>query len=47
MADENYKPVTVEDIGLTPDEIRDLVKGAQKFLTPEDEDGEPIKNNTN
>lgn len=42
MAEENFKPVTAEQLGLTTEEIKDLVKGAQKYLPPED-DGEPIE----
>lgn len=45
MADENYKPVTEGDLALTPEELKTIVGGAQKYLKPEDEDGEPIKNN--
>lgn len=43
MPIETLKPITEKDFGLTPEEIKDLVKGAQKYLPPEDEDGNPIK----
>jgi hypothetical protein len=42
----DFKPVTEKDLALTPEELETIVKGAQKFLPPTDEDGEPIKNNT-
>jgi hypothetical protein len=29
------KPLTIEDFKLSPDEIKNLVTGAQKFLPPE------------
>jgi hypothetical protein len=37
-----FKPLKVEDFGLTPDELKIIVEGAQKFLPPADEHGEPI-----
>lgn len=40
---DKFKPVTEKQVGLTPEEVKDLVKGAQKYLPPEDEDGNPIK----
>jgi len=46
MAEETFKPVTEKSLGLTPEEIRDLVKGAQKYLPPQTEDGEPIPTDT-
>lgn len=42
MPDPDFKPITEKDLKLTPDEVKYLVKGAQKYLPPEDEDGEPI-----
>lgn len=43
MPDEPYKPITVKSAGLTPEEVKELVTGAQKYLPPTDEDGEPIE----
>lgn len=40
MAEEKYVPVTEDDLGLTPQQIRELVTGAQKYLPPDDEDEE-------
>jgi len=37
-----FKPLTVEDFDLTPEQKEIIVKGAQKFLTPTDDHGEPI-----
>lgn len=42
MPENPYKPVTEKDLGLTPEEIKELVTGAQKYLPPQTEDGEPI-----
>lgn len=42
MMKTTFKPLTVEDFGLTPEEKDTIVKGAQKFLPPTDEHGEPI-----
>ncbi len=28
----DFKPVTAEDFGLSPEEMQELVSGAQKFL---------------
>lgn len=43
MPEEPFKPITVKSAGLTPEEVKELVKGAQKYLPPVDEDGDPIK----
>lgn len=43
MPEESPKPITEKDLKLTPDEVEYLVKGAQKYLPPTDEDGDPIK----
>lgn len=40
------KPITEKDLDLTPEELQDLVKGAQKYLPPQDEDGNPIPTTT-
>lgn len=40
--ESDFKPVTAEQLGLTPEELEILVKGAQKHLPPQTEDGEPI-----
>lgn len=37
-----FKPLSVEDFGLTPEEKEILVTGAQKFLPPTDEQGDSI-----
>lgn len=37
-----FTPLTVEDFGLTPQEKETLVKGAQHFLPPTDEQGDSI-----
>lgn len=42
MDKATFKPVTEKQVGLTPDEIKELVTGAQAYLPPETEDGEPI-----
>lgn len=47
MRKETFKSVTEADLGLSPDEVKELVTGAQKFLPPETEDGEPIPTNPN
>jgi hypothetical protein len=46
MSKESFKPVTMADLGLSSDEIADLVTGAQKYLPPQTEDGEPINTDT-
>lgn len=33
-----YSPLTVEDFGLTEDELKTLVTGAQTHLAPADDD---------
>ncbi len=30
----SYKPLTVEDFELTPEQMTELVEGAQRFLPP-------------
>lgn len=30
-----FKPITLDDLGLTPEEMKAIVEGAQKFLPPE------------
>lgn len=47
MASAKFKPITEEQVGLTPEEVKELVTGAQKYLPPETEDGEPIPTNPN
>lgn len=42
-----FKPLTVEDFGLTSEEQKILVTGAQKFLPPTDEHGEPLPQEPN
>lgn len=42
MIEEPFKPVTEKDLKLTPDEVKYLVEGAQRFLPPQTEEGEPI-----
>lgn len=34
------KPLRFEDFNLTPDELKTLVEGSQKYLPPEPEEGE-------
>lgn len=36
------KTLKIEDFKLTPEEKKTIVTGAQKFLPPADEDGEPL-----
>ena len=38
----SFKPLTVDDFNLTSAEMRLIVEGAQKFLPPVDDLGEPI-----
>ena len=33
------KPVTLEDLGLTPDEMETVVAGSQRFLPAREDDG--------
>lgn len=42
MPEETFKPITEADLGLTPAQVKELVTGAQKYLPPQTEDGEPI-----
>jgi hypothetical protein len=39
---KTFKPLTVEDFNLKPEEMKELVEGAQKFVppVPEPEDDE-------
>ena len=34
----DHKDLTVEDFGLKPEEVKELVEGAQKYLPPVDVD---------
>jgi hypothetical protein len=34
MNANEFKPLTVEDFGLKPEEIQELVEGAQTFIGP-------------
>lgn len=47
MKKEIFKSVTESDLGLSSEEIKELVTGAQKYLPPETEDGEPIPTTPN
>ncbi len=43
MSDKNFKPLTVEDFNLKPEELKELVEGAARIFPPEepvDESGE-------
>ena len=42
IIDRPFTPVTEEDLGLTPEELKVLVVGAQKYLPPQTEEGQPI-----
>jgi len=33
------KEITLEDLGLTPDEMEQLVKGSQRFMPAREDDG--------
>jgi len=33
------KEITLEDFGLTPEQMDEIVKGAQRFMPARDEDG--------
>lgn len=39
---KDFKPLTIDAFNLTPEEKETLVKGAQRFLPPYDESGEPL-----
>jgi hypothetical protein len=39
---KEFKPLTVADFELSPKEVKTLVEGAQKFMAPADESGEPL-----
>lgn len=47
MIEEPVKRITVKSAGLTPAEVKEIVDGAQKYLPPTDEDGDPIKESIN
>lgn len=34
---QNFKPLALEDFGLSKDELQTIVEGSQKFLRPDDE----------
>lgn len=40
MSDKTFKPLTVEDFDLSPDDMKTIVEGAQQFLPPIDTDPE-------
>lgn len=42
MSDSTFKPLTIEDFNVTPEEVKAIVAGAQKFLSPVGDDGESI-----
>lgn len=35
---EKFKPLAVEDFGLSSDELKTLVEGSQRFLAPVEDD---------
>ena len=37
MNEKDFKPLTVEDFNLKPEEMTELVEGAAKFLPPEED----------
>lgn len=39
---KKFTPITLADIGATPEQIEILVTGSQKYLPPEDEDETPV-----
>ncbi len=41
MSDKTFKPLALEDFNLSKEDLKTIVEGAQKFLTPEDVDTEP------
>ena len=40
MSEKTFKPLTVEDFNLSPEDMEIIVEGAQKFLPPDDIDTE-------
>lgn len=42
MRNQNFKPLTLDDFGLTPKDLKVIVKGAQANLSPKDEEGEDL-----
>lgn len=40
---KTFKPVTLEQLGLSPDEMKILVDGAQRFLPPVDSEEDTTK----
>lgn len=38
MKTKDFKPLTVEDFNLSPQELAEIVEGAQTFLSPVEED---------
>jgi hypothetical protein len=41
MSEKTFKPLTVEDFDLSPEDMKIIVEGAQKFLPPVEVDTEP------
>lgn len=40
MSDKTFKPLTVEDFNLSPEDLTAIVEGAQKFMSPDEVDTE-------
>jgi len=41
MSEKTFKPLTVEDFNLSPEDMKTIVEGAQKFLPSDEVDTDP------